>query len=65
MNTDDQTKANSHDQHTAVHTPAQSITLVPSAIAACPALRTTILSLTGEAEEAAQRQLDALDKDIA
>jgi hypothetical protein len=44
------------------NTPAQPITPVPEAVAACPALRATLPDLTGEAKEAAGRQLDACEK---
>jgi hypothetical protein len=57
LNSPAQARADSHDQHAAVQTPAQPITLTPGADAGCEALRTTLPYLTGEAEEAARRQL--------
>ena len=59
LNTPAQQAANSHDQHSPVSTPAQRIEQVPGSRAGCDVLRAAMPSLTGEAEEAARRQINA------
>jgi len=59
LNSPAQARANSHDQHTPAHTPAQPITPVGSAGMALDAIRGALPYLTGEAELAARRQLAA------
>jgi hypothetical protein len=51
----------SHDQHPPMPpTPKQPITTVPGAAAGVDICRTALPYLTGEAEEAAKRQIDTL-----
>jgi len=61
LNSRSQARANSHDQHAPASTPAQPITPVPGA-STRETVENALPYLTGAAELAATRQLNAGDK---
>ena len=64
LNTEAQRRVNAHDQHGNFQgTPAGGrLEPTPGARMGCEAIRATLPELTGEAEEAARRQLDAREE---